>query len=124
VADAAAFFMVKIKLNLTNANVRSYNVTREQMIEVILMQTSRVIIDLQQQNLSLYLNGFGVLELRQQAGQSSDLRDAMNYYYNRSKFPQFIGQHLPQVTLIEINRWQSQLDQQVQQIQTLTKGIV
>lgn len=48
----------------------------------------------------------------------------MNYYYNRSKFPQFIGQHLPQVTLIEINRWQSQLDQQVQQIQTLTKGIV
>jgi len=94
------------------------------MIEVILMQTSRVIIDLQQQNLSLYLNGFGVLELRQQAGRSSDLRDAMNYYYNRSKFPQFIGQHLPQVTLIEINRWQSQLDQQVQQIQTLTKGIV
>ena len=121
-ANATAFFMVKIKLNLTNTNVRSYNVTREQMIEVILMQTSRVIIDLQQQNLSLYLNGFGVLELRQQAGQSSDLRDAMNY--NRSKFPQFIGQHLPQVTLIEINRWQSQLDQQVQQIQTLTKGIV
>lgn len=123
-ADVTAFFVVKIKLNLTNANVHSYNVMREQMIEVILMQKNRVIIDLQQQNLSLYLNGFGVLELRQQAGSSSDLRDAMNYYYNRSKFPQFIGKHLPQVTLIEINRWQSQLDQQVQLIQTLTKGIV
>ncbi|XEO93237.1 hypothetical protein ACBP45_06450 [Latilactobacillus sakei] len=88
------------------------------------MQTSRVIIDLQQQNLSLYLNGFGVLELRQQTGQSNDLIDAMNYYYNRSKFPQFMGQHLPQVTLVKINRWQIQLDQQVQLIQTLTKGIV
>ncbi|AUX12097.1 hypothetical protein C0213_06600 [Latilactobacillus sakei] len=123
-ANVTAFFVAKIKLRLTNANVRSYNITREQMIEVSLMQTSRVIIDLQQQNLSLYLNGFGVLELRQQTGQSNDLIDAMNYYYNRSKFPQFMGQHLPQVTLVKINRWQNQLDQQVQLIQTLTKGIV
>lgn len=123
-ANVTAFFVAKIKLRLTNANVCSYNITREQMIEVSLMQTSRVIIDLQQQNLSLYLNGFGVLELRQQTGQSNDLIDAMNYYYNRSKFPQFMGQHLPQVTLVKINRWQIQLDQQVQLIQTLTKGIV
>lgn len=123
-ANVTAFFVAKIKLRLTNANVRSYNITREQMIEVSLMQTSRVIIDLQQQNLSLYLNGFGVLELRQQTGQSNDLIDAMNYYYNRSKFPQFMGQHLPQVTLVKINRWQNQLDQQVKLIQTLTKGIV
>lgn len=123
-ANATAFFVLKIELNLTNANVCSYNITREQMIEVSLMQTSRVIIDLQQQNLSLYLNGFGVLELRQQAGQSNNLIDAMNYYYNRSKFPQFMGQHISQVTLIDINRWQNILDQQVQLIQTLTKGII
>lgn len=122
--NVTAFFVAKSKLRLTNTNVCSYNITREQMIEVSLMQTSRVIIDLQQQNLSLYLNGFGVLELRQQTGQSNDLIDAMNYYYNRSRFPQFMGQHLPQVTLVKINRWQIQLDQQVQLIQTLTKGIV
>lgn len=86
------------------------------------MHTNKEVITLDQTGLSLYLNGFGVLELRRLAvNHSDDLIDSMNYYYNRDKFPQFIYRHLSAVTLIEINRWQRELDEQVRQIQVGVK---
>ncbi|QFP79429.1 hypothetical protein [Latilactobacillus graminis] len=89
------------------------------------MHTNKDIMTLDQAGLSLYLNGFGVLELRRLAmNRSDDLIDSMNYYYNREKFPQFIYRHLTAVTLIEINRWQRELDEQVRQIQVEVKSRV